>query len=237
MLLFSFALVCWIEDIYAESIRGFHRDTTQTGLKLGFTLFIIREIMFFFAFFWAFFHRRVSPRVELGSKWPPEGILAFDYTRVPLLNTVVLISRGVTVTWAHHSFVWLGRLHSAHCSVYWGRYTDPYSGRGFKEIVFGFIVSVYLGYLFTNYQAVEYAEAFFTIKDGAYGRTFFIATGFHGFHVSVGTWFLYCTYGIALIGVFTFSRHTWIELSIWYWHFVDVVWLFLFVFVYWWGAK
>lgn len=215
---FFFSLRCWIEDIYAESIRGFHRETTQAGLKLGFTLFIIREVMFFFAFFWAFFHRRVSPRVELGGKWPPEGILVFEYTGVPLLNTVVLISRGVTVTWAHYVYFIIahlqvryiyGDLHGPIPNNYF-LFTDAHyaGGKRIKPIIHAFGATVLLGFLFTSCQVLEYAEAFFTIKDGVYGRTFFITTGFHGLHVLVGTLFLICTTLIFSNGVFTFSRHS-----------------------------
>jgi len=286
-----FCYSCWIRDIYAESFRGFHREVVQRGLKGGFTLFIISEIMFFFAFFWAFFHRRVSPRVELGISWPPEGVLIFDHTRVPLFNTVILLSRGFRVTYAHVEYP--QSYKNIRCSILVDKRGNP-SGPSdaifwisFKEYILpsnslylkefskdeytyyvvpkpsrlqlawslenkmikrkistsnldatgGFLLTIMLGVLFTLYQIVEYIEAYFTIKDGAFGRTFFIATGFHGLHVLVGTIFLLNSLLIIFNGGFSPLRHTWIIIAIWYWHFVDVVWLFLFVCIYWWGAK
>lgn len=151
-----------------STYQGYHTEAVARGLRIGIILFIISEVIFFFSFFWAFFHRRLAPAVELGSCWPPIGITPLNAFAVPLLNTVVLLASGFTVTWAHHSLI-EGNLN-----------------RGIQ----GLIVTVVLGAYFTFLQGVEYYEAPFTIADGVYGSTFFVATGFHGLHVLIGTSFL-----------------------------------------------
>lgn len=211
----SVCMFLWLKDVVREStFQGYHTKIAVTGLKIGFLLFIVSEVLFFFSFFWAFFHSSLSPSVEIGVMWPPTGISPLNPFSVPLLNTAILLSSGATVTWAHHSIVSGDR----------------------KNSIVGLSVTVILGLIFTGLQAVEYVEAPFSIADSVYGSTFFVATGFHGFHVIVGTIFLF----ICLIRLnyshFTKSHHFGFEAASWYWHFVDVVWLFLYVCIYWWGC-
>ena len=211
-------LVCmflWLKDVIREStFQGYHSKMVVLGLKIGFLLFIVSEILFFFSFFWAFFHSSLSPSVEIGVVWPPTGVDPLNPFSVPLLNTAILLSSGATVTWAHHGIVNGNR----------------------KEAIQGLILTVFLGVFFTALQAIEYVEAPFSIADSVYGSTFFVATGFHGLHVIIGTLFL----GVCLIRLFfshfTKSHHFGFEAASWYWHFVDVVWLFLYVCIYWWGC-
>jgi cytochrome c oxidase subunit 3 len=183
-------------------------------LRWGMVLFIISEVFFFLSFFWAFFHSSLSPSPELGRVWPPIGVEAFDPFTVPLLNTIVLLSSGISVTWAHHALI-----AGDHDSAFQG-----------------LLFTVILGLYFTILQAIEYLEARFRIADRVYGSSFFIATGFHGLHVIVGTTFLV----VCLIRVsrahFSKSHHFGFEAAAWYWHFVDVVWLFLYISIYWWGG-
>jgi len=211
----SLCMFLWLKDVVREAtFQGLHTKIAVTGLRIGFILFIVSEILFFFSFFWAFFHSSLSPSVEIGVIWPPIGIDPLNPFSVPLLNTALLLSSGATVTWAHHSIV---------------------SGQR-KEALQGLTLTVILGILFTSLQVLEYVEAPFCIADSVYGTTFFVATGFHGFHVIVGTIFL----SICLIRLnkshFTRSHHFGFEAASWYWHFVDVVWLFLYVCIYWWGC-
>ena len=168
---------------------------------------------FFLRFFWAFFHRRLSPNVDIGRLWPPFGIKVFNPFQVPLLNTIVLVSSGIRVTWAHHSLI----------------------EGNFFQTTQGLIITVLLGLYFTILQGLEYFEARFTFADRVYGSTFFIATGFHGLHVIVGTLFLIVILIRHLKKEFSSSHHFGFEAAAWYWHFVDVVWLFLYLVIYWWG--
>lgn len=205
----------WLRDVTREgTFQGFHTKSTLSGLKMGFVLFIVSEILLFFSFFWAFFHSSLSPSVEIGVMWPPVGIDALNPFSVPLLNTAILLSSGATVTWAHHSIV---------------------SGQK-AESIRGLSLTVFLGVIFTLCQIFEYLEAPFCIADSVYGSTFFIATGFHGFHVLVGTIFLAICLMRLNYSHFTTSHHFGFEAASWYWHFVDVVWLFLYVCIYWWGC-
>ena len=206
----------WWRDVSWEgSYQGLHTLIVEKGLRWGMVLFIISEIIFFMSFFWAFFHSRLSPNVELGGAWPPIGVIAFDPFSVPIINTIILLSSGVTVTWAHH-LIMAGEL---------------------SESLIALTITVVLGIYFTLIQLYEYIEAPFTIADSAFGSTFFIATGFHGVHVIVGTIFLF----VGLVRIyncsFSSNHHFGFEAAAWYWHFVDVVWLFLYVIVYWWGGK
>ena len=208
-------MIVWFKDVIRESTyQGFHTKVTVTGLKMGFLLFIVSEVLFFVSFFWAFFHSSLSPAVEIGVMWPPVGIDPLNPFSVPLLNTAILLSSGATVTWAHHSIV---------------------SGDK-NEAVKGLSLTVVLGVLFTALQAFEYLEAPFCIADSVYGSTFFVATGFHGFHVIIGTIFLLVCLLRLNSSHFTRSHHLGFEAASWYWHFVDVVWLFLYVCIYWWGC-
>lgn len=208
-------LIIWIRDIIREStFQGCHTKVTVKGLKIGFLLFIVSEVLFFFSFFWAFFHSSLSPSVEIGVMWPPIGVNPLDPFSVPLLNTVILLSSGATVTWAHHSII----------------------GGQRTEAILSLAITVFLGLIFTSLQIMEYVGAPFTIADSVYGTTFFVATGFHGLHVIIGTVFLSVCLLRLILFHFTRSHHFGFEAASWYWHFVDVVWLFLYVCIYWWGC-
>jgi len=205
----------WFRDVIREATyQGHHTIKVRKGLQLGMILFIISEVCFFVAFFWAYFHSSLTPAVELGAIWPPLGINILNPWNVPLLNTILLLSSGATVTWAHFAIISNNR----------------------KEAILALILTIIFAILFTALQGLEYYEAGFTIADGVYGSTFFMATGFHGFHVIIGTIFL----TVSLIRLINYHltnlHHFGFEAAAWYWHFVDVVWLFLFVSIYWWGS-
>lgn len=204
----------WWRDVCREgTFQGKHTILVSKGLRWGIILFIISEIFFFISFFWAFFHRSLSPNIEIGSNWPPINIISFNPFQIPLLNTIILITSGITVTWAHHALIE-------------NNYTQT-SQRLFITII--------LGIYFTILQAYEYIEAPFTIADSIYGSTFFLATGFHGLHVIIGTIFLLTCFIRHLNFHFSSNHHFGFEAAAWYWHFVDVVWLFLYISIYWWG--
>nr|UQJ75175.1 cytochrome c oxidase subunit III [Marginitermes cactiphagus] len=214
-LIMILTMIQWWRDIVREgTYQGLHTIVVTKGLRWGMILFIISEVLFFMSFFWAFFHSSLSPTVELGSTWPPTGILPFNPLQIPLLNTAILLASGVTVTWAHHSLL-----------------EDNYS-QGMQGLFFTVILGIY----FTILQAYEYLEAPFTIADSSYGSTFFVATGFHGLHVIIGTTFLMMCLMRQLNLHFSSNHHFGFEAAAWYWHFVDVVWLFLYVSIYWWGS-
>ncbi len=205
----------WWRDVSCEGAnQGLHSSIVELGLRWGIILFIVSEVFFFVSFFWAFFHRSLAPDPEVGRVWPPFGISVFNPFQVPLLNTLVLLSSGVRVTWAHHSLI-SGNLRST---------------------LTGLALTVILGVYFTCLQAMEYFEASFSIADRVYGSTFFVATGFHGLHVLVGTTFLLACLIRLVQAQFSASHHFGFEAAAWYWHFVDVVWLFLYVWLYWWGG-
>jgi cytochrome c oxidase subunit 3 len=214
MLLYT--MFVWWRDVIREStFEGHHTSMVQLGLRYGMILFIVSEVMFFLAFFWAFFHSSLAPAVEIGAIWPPKGIEVLDPWGVPFLNTLILLSSGAAVTWAHHAIL-----------------------AGLKQqAVYGLVATILLAIVFTLFQGMEYVEAPFTISDGIYGSTFFLATGFHGFHVIIGTIFLTICCIRQYLGHFTQKHHFGFEAAAWYWHFVDVVWLFLFVSIYWWGGN
>ncbi|MBL6076418.1 cytochrome c oxidase subunit 3 [Belnapia sp. T18] len=208
----------WWRDVIRESrTPGMHTPVVRIGLRYGMMLFIASEVMFFVAFFWAYFHYALYPQHVSGAVeaiWPPKGILTFDPFGLPFLNTMILLLSGCTVTWAHHAL-----LHNDR-----------------KSLIAGLALTVALGLSFTAFQVVEYAEAPFKFTGGVYPSTFFLATGFHGFHVMVGTIFLAVCLVRAIKGHFSAQRHFGFEAAAWYWHFVDVVWLFLFVCIYFLGA-
>nr|YP_009653361.1 cytochrome c oxidase subunit III [Gasterophilus haemorrhoidalis]QCG71493.1 cytochrome c oxidase subunit III [Gasterophilus haemorrhoidalis] len=205
----------WWRDVSREStFQGLHTYVVTIGLRWGMILFILSEVLFFVSFFWAFFHSSLAPTVELGLMWPPMGITPFNPFQVPLLNTVILLTSGITVTWAHHSL-----MEGNH-----------------SQATQGLFFTVMLGVYFTSLQAYEYLEAPFTIADSVYGSTFFMATGFHGIHVLIGTTFLTICLIRHLNNHFSKNHHFGFEAAAWYWHFVDIVWLFLYVSIYWWGG-
>lgn len=205
----------WWRDIIREStFIGYHTSYVVQAHRLGIILFIISEVMFFFSFFWAFFHSALAPTVQIACTWPPPGIEPINPFSVPLLNTAVLLASGFTVTWAHHGLIAGSR----------------------KNALQALFITCSLGLYFTKLQLQEYYDAPFTIADGIYGSVFFVSTGFHGLHVIIGTLFLlvclYRTYAIH----FSTDRHVGFEAAAWYWHFVDVVWIFLYLCIYWWGS-
>ena len=202
----------WWRDVIRErTYQGHHTFPVIKGLKWGITYFIASEVIFFFSFFWAFFHRYLAPAIQIGAVWPPSGIQPFDPISVPLLNTALLISSGVSVTWAHHAIL----------------------GRKKKEAITALIITIVQGVLFTFFQAYEYWVAPFTIADSIYGSVFFVATGFHGLHVLIGTTFLLVCLVRLDLNHFSSKHHVGFEVASWYWHFVDVVWIFLYICVYW----
>ena len=206
----------WWRNVITEGKAGDHTPVVQLHLRYGMILFIASEVMFFVAWFWAFFDASLFPSAVEGAvaTWPPKGIEVLDPFHFPLLNTLILLCSGTTVTWAHHALIHGDR-------------------KGLKT---GLLATILLGALFTSIQAWEYAHAPFAFKGSIYGATFFMATGFHGFHVLVGTIFLIVCYLRAKRGDFTPRAHFGFEAAAWYWHFVDVVWLFLFVSIYVWGG-
>ena len=213
-------LFFWWRDVLLEGVRDRSFDTQEVRLaaRVGMALFIASEVMFFAAFFWAYFGAAFYPKMPLqevwdiqAGIWPPEGIVTFDPFDLPFINTLILLLSGTTVTWAHHAL-----LHGDR-----------------KGLIHGLSLTVLLGFLFTCCQAYEYAHAAFGLKDGKYAATFYLATGFHGLHVIIGTIFLFVMLLRARRGALTPQHHLGFEFAAWYWHFVDVVWLFLFIGIYW----
>nr|ADB20199.1 cytochrome c oxidase subunit 3 [Elimaea cheni] len=208
-------MIQWWRDVTREgTYQGLHTLPVNYGLRWGMILFIVSEVFFFISFFWSFFHSSLSPTIELGSMWPPQGISPFNPLQIPLLNTTILLASGVTVTWAHHSLM-EGNYYQTTQSLFF---------------------TILLGIYFSILQAYEYIEASFTIADAIYGSTFFMATGFHGLHVIIGTTFLIVCLMRHLMNHFSPNHHFGFEAAAWYWHFVDVVWLFLYISIYWWGS-
>ena len=219
----ALTMVFWWRDVISEAERGDHTPVVQLHLRYGMILFIASEVMFFSAWFWAYFNASIFPddavmeaRTALFDKvWPPSGIETFNPWDIPFLNTIVLLLSGTTVTWAHHALLENNRRHLAQ----------------------GLFLTVILGIFFTALQAYEYMHAAFGFSGHIYGATFFMATGFHGAHVIIGTIFLLVCWLRSLRGHFTPQQHFGFEAAAWYWHFVDVVWLFLFFSIYIWGAE
>jgi cytochrome c oxidase subunit 3 len=211
------AMFSWFNKIVNEAHAGDHTPVVQLHQRYGMILFIASEVMFFVGWFWAFFDFSLFPSTlvkEIGGQWPPKGMEAvLDAFDLPLLNTVILLLSGTTVTWAHHSLIHGDR-------------------DGLKK---GLWLTIILGVLFSSLQAFEYAHAPFPFGQNTYGSAFYMATGFHGFHVIVGTIFLAVCLARSYRGDFTPKQHFGFEAAAWYWHFVDVVWLFLFVCIYVWG--
>ena len=209
----------WWKDVVAESHDGDHTPVVRIGLRYGFILFIMSEIMFFSAWFWTFFKHALYPMgpdsPAKDGVWPPAGIETFDPWHLPLMNTLILLLSGCAATWAHHALV-----HENNRS----------------DIKWGLSIAIVLGVLFTFPQAFEYSEAAFGFSGNIYGASFFMATGFHGAHVIIGTVFLFVCLLRVHRGHFTPKQHVGFEAAVWYWHFVDVVWLFLFAAIYVWGG-
>uniref|UniRef100_A0AAU7BNI0 Cytochrome c oxidase subunit 3 n=1 Tax=Psyllaephagus populi TaxID=3122998 RepID=A0AAU7BNI0_9HYME len=214
LLMVVFILFQWWRDIVREStFQGFHTFGVLSGLKMGMVLFIISEVFFFVSIFWAYFHMFLSPSIEIGGMWPPVNIIPFNPYSIPLLNTVILLSSGVSISWCHYSILKMNSTGS----------------------LFGLSITIILGFIFSFFQFEEYLSASFTWSDSVYGACFFLATGFHGFHVLVGTLFLLVNFFRLLKNNFSSIHHFGFEAAAWYWHFVDVVWLFLFIMIYLWS--
>jgi cytochrome c oxidase subunit 3 len=211
-----FVMFAWWRDIIREAtFEDTHTVTVQKGLRLGMVLFIASEVMFFFAFFWAFFHSSIAPVYNIGGVWPPKAITTISTFTIPLTNTFILLTSGAAVTWAHHALL----------------------SRAKKQALLALIFTLALAILFTSLQGLEYVNAPFNISDGVYGSCFYLTTGFHGFHVFIGTIALFVSFVRLVLNHFTNKHHFGFEAAIWYWHFIDVVWLFLFINVYWWSNK
>jgi len=226
-----YTMLGWWRDVTREATyQGHHSFVVQISHRYGMILFIASEVMFFVAWFWAYFNTALFPadvhqvgneligmvqrNQILGGQWPPKGIETFDPWHLPLLNTLILLTSGTTVTWAHHALLENDR----------------------EGLKWGLILTILLGLAFTAVQAYEYSHAAFHFSGNIYGATFFMATGFHGAHVIIGTTFLIVCLIRANMGQFTPTQHLGFEFAAWYWHFVDVVWLFLFACIYVWGA-
>lgn len=218
-----YTMFVWWADVVHEANAGEHTEVVQMHHRYGMILFIASEVMFFVAWFWAYFDGffRIDDveqytRVAVsGGVWPPNGVELFNPWHLPLFNTLVLLASGTTVTWAHHALLEGDR----------------------KGLKWGLALTIALGVLFTIVQIIEYTQAGFSFSGNIYGATFFMATGFHGFHVFVGTIFLIVCLVRAIKGDFTPKQHLGFEFAAWYWHFVDVVWLFLFASIYVWGSS
>lgn len=208
----------WWNDVISEGRDNHHTENVRTGLRIGMTLFILSEVMFFFAFFFSFFSASLFPAGILDGAWviaegvwPPKGIETFDPWDIPFLNTLILLLSGTTVSWAHYAILQEDQ----------------------ESTITALGLTVLLGLSFSGLQAYEYHHAAFKLTDGVYAANFYLATGFHGLHVIIGTIFLAVCYFRAKKGHFAGGNgHLGFEFAAWYWHFVDVVWLFLFVFVY-----
>jgi cytochrome c oxidase subunit 3 len=218
-----YTMLSWWRDVAREATYGgYHTRVVQISHRYGMILFIASEVMFFVAWFWAYFSAALFPadpqhvlrEALFGGMWPPKGIETFDPWHLPLLNTLILLTSGTTVTWAHHALLENDR----------------------EGLKWGLICTIVLGLLFTSVQAYEYMHAAFHYSGHIYGATFFMATGFHGAHVIIGTTFLIVCLYRAYLGHFTPTQHLGFEFCAWYWHFVDVVWLFLFACIYVWGS-
>uniref|UniRef100_UPI0030DF01A3 cytochrome oxidase subunit III n=1 Tax=Bregmatothrips sinensis TaxID=3045418 RepID=UPI0030DF01A3 len=212
LLIMTFCL--WSRDIIRESTyESLHTKEVLKGLKMGMILFITSEVLFFLSFFWAFFHVSLSPDISIGQLWPHKGISSFDPTSIPLLNTLILLSSGITLTVSHHFLM-----------------------TGNKKKSMNYLIStITLGMYFSILQYIEYKQASFSISDSSYGSTFFMSTGFHGLHVLIGSMFLMTTFNRLKNNHFSSYHHFGLEAAAWYWHFVDVVWLFLYICIYWFG--
>ena len=211
-----FGMSFWFKDISDEATyEGCHTKQVQRGLTIGVLLFIVSEVFAFLSVFWAFFHSSLSPAIEIGGVWTPQGITALDPFAIPLLNTMLLVSSGAFITYAHHALIKGNR----------------------KDSIYGTFFTIILAIVFTGFQYFEYSEAPFSISDSVYGSAFYASTGLHGFHVIIGTIFISTMFFRNLGYQLTKHHHIGFESSILYWHFVDVVWLFLFIAVYYWGCN
>ena len=215
LVLVVYALYGWLKDVVHEAtIQKKHNAFVQKGLRYGMVLFITTEALLFAGFFWGFFDASLFPSSAIGGVWPPASIEPIDPFKIPYLNTLLLLLSTTSLTWSHSALL-EGRM---------------------KESAQALLVTIALGLLFTGVQIYEFVEAPFTFQDGVYASHFYMLTGFHGAHVIVGTLFLGVCWIRLKQGHFTPTQHMGFEAAAWYWHFVDVVWLLVFVFLYWWGG-
>nr|YP_009484488.1 cytochrome c oxidase subunit 3 [Saccharomycodes ludwigii]APD14970.1 cytochrome c oxidase subunit 3 [Saccharomycodes ludwigii]APD14982.1 cytochrome c oxidase subunit 3 [Saccharomycodes ludwigii]APD14993.1 cytochrome c oxidase subunit 3 [Saccharomycodes ludwigii]APD15004.1 cytochrome c oxidase subunit 3 [Saccharomycodes ludwigii]APD15016.1 cytochrome c oxidase subunit 3 [Saccharomycodes ludwigii] len=209
------SMTLWFRDIIAEgTYLGDHTLAVRKGLNLGFLLFVVSEIMIFAALFWAYFHSAMSPAIELGSVWPPVGIEAVQPTELPLLNTVILLSSGVTMTYSHHALINNDR----------------------KNALSGLFITTWLIIIFVTIQFIEYTNATFTISDGVYGSVFYAGTGLHFLHMVMLIIMLSINYWRMRNYQLTSGHHVGYETTIIYGHILDIIWLFLYIVFYWWGV-
>jgi len=210
-----FVATVWWRDILRESVfQGHHTNCVQYGLMLGMLLFILSELMLFAGVFWAFSHASLAPTIDIGAIWPPRGIEVLDPFAVPFLNTLILLTSGASITWAHYELL----------------------ASETKQTQTALAVTIALALVFTVLQAYEYLTASFTISDSVYGSCFYLLTGLHGAHVIVGTLFLIVMLVRAKLSQLRPDHHLGFEVASLYWHFVDVVWLMVFTVVYYWGS-
>nr|APF47486.1 cytochrome c oxidase subunit III [Choeras grammatitergitus] len=202
----------WWRDVIREStIQGFHTVYVLKGLQNGMMLFILSEVMFFFSLFWCYFYMYLSPSLEIGSIWYPLNLIVFNPYNIPLLNTLILLSSGISITLCHYSIL----------------------ESNFYKSLMSMFITLFLGFIFSYFQYLEYNESFYCMNDSVYGSIFFMLTGFHGFHVCLGTFFNLVMFFRMMKKHFSLFHLFGFEASSWYWHFVDLVWLFLYLFIYW----
>jgi len=244
-----FATLWWRDVIREGTFLGDHTTVVQKGLRYGMFLFILSEVMFFFAFFWGFFHFGLGQSVELGCCWPPKFIkdmLPENFTPwgIPLLNTAILVLSGASITWAHYALLDEEKETTYEEQVellsspmdLWDNIRRSKAVRHKNEVLLALDLTLVLAVAFTLLQIYEYSHFSFNISDGVWGSIFYMATGFHGFHVFIGSVFITVTACRILQDQLTPRHHFGFEAAAWYWHFVDVVWLFLFISIYWWGT-
>nr|QBP33721.1 cytochrome c oxidase subunit 3 [Bombus asiaticus] len=211
LLMLLTSTLMWFRDIIREStFQGMHSMFIMSMMKFSMIMFIISELFFFISFFWTFFHNSISPSIEINSMWPPKMIKFFNPFEIPLLNSIILIMSGFTVTLSHYNLL----------------------NNKFNSSISTLIITIMLGFYFNIMQIFEYYNSFFCINDSIFGSIFFLSTGFHGTHVLIGTFML--SYSLIRMKNYHFSsiHHINFEFSIWYWHFVDIIWLFIYMFYY-----
>nr|WIM51131.1 cytochrome c oxidase subunit III [Extensus latus] len=214
MMIIILTMIQWWRDVIREStFQGLHTKKVIISMKWGMILFITSEVLFFSSFFWAFFHSSLSPNIEIGLQWPPLGVKPFNPMNIPMLNTMILLCSGISMTWAHNAILM----------------------KNYSQTMQSMFITIILGLYFSMLQMYEYIESPFCISDSIYGSTFFMSTGFHGLHVIIGTIFIIVSFLRVKNLHFSSEHHVGFETAAWYWHFVDVVWLFLYMMVYWWG--
>jgi cytochrome c oxidase subunit 3 len=212
IVLLGYALVGWFGDVIDEAtVQQKHTKAVDLGLRYGMMLFVLTEALLFAGFFWGFFDASLFPSSAIDHVWPPKNIHPIDPFKLPYLNTLILLLSATSLTWSHASLL----------------------DHKQKEAEKGLLITIILGLLFTLVQVYEFWEAPFSFKDGIYASHFYMLTGFHGAHVLIGTGFLAVCFVRLQKGHFTPHHHLGFEAAAWYWHFVDVVWLFLFTFLYW----